>query len=407
MTAFLLLVIVLLAGYSTWHVYHLRLLNRQLEHKQFPQSRYPRGSWGQLYKLVARLDKRGRKHKRRLSRFHKRFAESASAFPDAVVILGRDNRIEWCNPASATLLGLHWPEVQNKNFSASIDDLVVTEYLRRQQFARPLELPSPVMPSKIVSLGITRFGKKRQKLVVARDITASYNLNRVRRDFVANASHELRTPLTVIRGFLEDLDAPDTGREQWSRAVQLMQRQAKRMEGTIDDLMSLSRLEMDTEKPSYGEVAIPELIVSIIDEARSLSGEKQHQINANISNDIWLLGVESELYSAFSNLIFNAIRHTAIRTKVHICWLAQDGGAVFSVKDEGEGIAARHIPRLSERFYRVDAGRSRDSGGGTGLGLAIVKHVLERHDSELNIDSTVGHGSTFSCYFPPALTIHK
>ncbi len=406
MTAFLLFIIALLAGYCSWHVYHLRRLKQQLEQKQFPLPRHPKGAWGQLYKHVARLDKRGRKHKRRLSRFHKRFAESATAFPDAVVILGRDDRIEWCNPASATLLGLSWPEVQNENFSESISDPIVTEYLKRQQFTRPLELPSPVIPSKIISLGVTRFGKKRQKLVVAREITSSYNLNRVRRDFVANASHELRTPLTVIRGFLEDLDEPGADREQWSRSVQLMRRQAKRMENTIDDLMSLSRLEMDTEKPTYTEVAIPDILTSIIDEARSLSSEKQHQISAEIDEQVWLLGVEGELYSAFSNLIFNAIRHTSARTKVHIRWSLQDGRAVFSVKDEGEGIAARHIPRLSERFYRVDPGRSRSSGG-TGLGLAIVKHVLERHDSELNINSAIGYGSTFSCYFPAARTIQK
>ena len=406
LTIFLLLIIALLSGYSIWHGYHLKKLDRHLEQKRTPQAPYPSGVWGDVYKYIVRLDKRGRKHKNRLSRFNKRFAESASAFPDAVIILGRDDRIEWCNPASGTLLGLSWPEVQDENFSVSIGDPVVTEYLERQQFEKSLELPSPVLPAKIISLGVTRFGKKRQKLVVVRDITASYNLNRIRRDFIANASHELRTPLTVIRGFLEDMDQPDIGREQWLRSMELMRRHAKRMEQTIDDLMNLSRLEMETEKPAFTKVAIPDLLTAIVDEARLLSGEKQHQLTVQIDEHLWLLGVEGELYSAFSNLIFNAIRHTAPRTKVHIHWFAHDDGAVFSVKDEGEGIAARHIPRLSERFYRVDPGRSRDSGG-TGLGLAIVKHALERHDGELNIDSAVGYGSTFSCHFPATRTIRK
>ena len=241
---------------------------------------------------------------------------------------------------------------------------------------------------------------------MARDITRLYNLNQTRRDFVSNVSHELRTPLTVINGFLETLVHSDKKLTEHSRALQLMHQQTERMEVIIADLLTLSRLEMEQEEQPKETAAIPLMLNSIMGEARALSGERRHVLHLECQNSLWMQGSESELRSAFSNLIFNAVRHTPPRSEITVRWEKSADDLCFSVQDSGEGIAAIHIPRLTERFYRVDKGRSRKSGG-TGLGLAIVKHVLSRHGGELRIESQVGKGSTFSCYFPLELAIHR
>ena len=386
--------------YTGWHLFHLARLSYLIQTGYPLQDSFPPGLWEIVYKNAYTLKKRSRKRKRRLARFLKRFTESAAALPDAAVIIGQDNDIEWCNPAAAELLGLYWPHAAGQNLAQAVGDPVFEEYLYSENQAHTLEFPSPVDQTKILSLYITPFGKKRQHLLIARDITRSYYVDRMRRDFIANASHELRTPLTVIRGFLEVWDTQEISPpQQLQQPIELMLEQTRRMEQTINDMLTLSHLEYDDKPSAETNVEIPTLLNSIVKEATALSGEMEHKINVCFAEERHLYGNATELRDAFSNLIFNAVRHTPPRTQVEVSWTPHEDGAQLIVKDSGEGIPARHIPRLTERFYRIDPARSRDSGG-TGLGLAIAKHVLTRHEGELHISSEVGKGSIFTCIFP-------
>ena len=237
-------------------------------------------------------------------------------------------------------------------------------------------------------------------MLVARDITPFYRVERIRRDFVANVSHELRTPITVFRGYIDAL-RDSAKASDWARPVDLMAEQTQRMQALVDDLLLLSRLELAGRSEPTDIVPVSEMLESIVEEARALSGPNRHELILTADPTVCVLAQKEELRSAFSNLVFNAVRHTPPGTRVEVCW---DGGpdhASLTVRDFGEGIAAQHLPRLTERFYRVEMSRSRQ-GGGTGLGLAIVKHVLERCGAELRIDSALGRGSTFSCHFPGA-----
>lgn len=395
----LLWVLAGIALYGTWHLYNLiRLAYFILSGNKF-QGRYPPGLWGVVYNNAFTLRKQSRKRRRKLTRFFKRFTESAAALPDAAVVIGQNGDVEWSNPAAADLLGVRWPNNAGHSLAQLVRNPVFSEYLDGDEQANALELPSPVDQTKILSVYATPFGRKHQRLLIARDITRTYYVDRMRRDFIANASHELRTPLTVIRGFLEMWDSQGQVPPELSRSVDLMMEQTKRMEGTINDMLTLSRLEYGDEPVSTATVSVPPLLDSIFKEATALSGDKGHLISVSIEDDRNLKGDAAKLRDAFSNLVFNAVRHTPPRTRIRMTWRPCGEGALLEVEDSGEGIAARHIPRLTERFYRVDSARSRDSGG-TGLGLAIVRQVLDRHDAELQISSKVGEGTTFSCIFP-------
>ncbi len=389
-----------------WHGYQLSRLIRWLEYGEPPDLAFPRGLWRDTFIEISRLKADNRKRKRRLERFVERFQEVAAALPDATVILGRHDQIQWCNPAAQTLLGLSWPQVADESLTDLVTHPILQEYLKIGDYSRPLELPSPVNKAKVLSLRINPFGKKHQRLLVASDITRIYHLDQARRDFVANASHELRTPLTVIRGFLETLTEEDGCSPDWPRSLVLMQQQARRMQDIISDLIMLSRLEMEDEgSKNHCAVSIPKLLNKVVQDAQMLSGERRHELSLQVEEPgLWLTGNEEELRSAFSNLLFNAVLYTPPRSKINVRWSGWEEGAELLVSDSGEGIGARHIPRLTERFYRVEEGRSREAGG-TGLGLAIVKHVLSRHQSELHIVSQVGEGSTFRCLFPKTMIV--
>jgi len=390
-----------LAFYVGRQLRHLTRLASVLRKRRRIEPPYPNGLWQLIYQEIRRLQTGSQKRKRRLARFVTRFRKAATALPDAVVILGTRGDVEWANPDAGDLLGVPWPQGIGHRLTALVDHPVFTEYVEARDYRRPLELHSPVNKTIVLSVHVTPFGKKPQRLVMARDITRVYHLDQVRTDFVSNVSHELRTPLTVISGFLESL--ADSGGEcaQWSRSVELMQQQAARMQHIIEDLLILSRLEMEEEEPTVETtpVPVPRLLASIVEEARSLSGDAGHVISLEADPRRWLQANAHELRSAFSNLVFNAVRHTPGHTEIHIRWAADAQGAYLSVRDSGEGIPSLHIPRLTERFYRVDKGRARESGG-TGLGLAIVKHTLNRYGGELQIASEVGRGSTFTCRFP-------
>ncbi len=360
---------------------------------------FPLGLWGMVYRGIARYQQRGRKGRRRLLRFSRRFREAAHAVPDALVILGKYHRIEWANPAAASLLNIHWPADEGRPFTSLFNQPEILPFIEAGEYMRPLDLAPEHNPAIMLSLRIVPFGeRKKQRLLVARDITKIYHLNMIRRDFVANASHELRTPLTVIAGFIENLlDAPATPPAH-RRPLTLMRNQTERMRSIIEDLLTLSRLEMDTTPETQEAVDVPDELHLILQEAQALS-QGQHRFITRIEEDVLLFGCPAELRSAFSNLIFNAVKHTPPGTQIAIEWQRNSGGVELCVADTGPGIAPEHLPRLTERFYRVDRARSRDSGG-TGLGLAIVKHVINRHEGRLLIASRLGQGSRFTCRFP-------
>ncbi len=393
--------IVGLAPFIGRHLYLLYRLSSLIgRHHRFTPP-FPRGSWGRVFQAIAHYQQAIRRRRRRQLRFAHRFREAANSIPDALVILDKGHRIEWANASAPYLLDIYWPRDEGRLFTEVLAHPGLGALIDRADYGRPHDLSPPHNRALMLSFRISPFGgRKSQRLVVARDITAIYHLNMIRRDFVANASHELRTPLTVITGFLENLSySPDTPASH-QRPYELMVCQASRMRSIVEDLLTLSRLEMDDRTEQIGPVDIPEEIRTITHEAEALS-EGRHKISLDVDQNLLVQGNLVELRSALSNLIYNAIKHTPAGSHVRIAWHREEAQPVFTVTDDGEGIAAEHIPRLTERFYRIDKGRSRASGG-TGLGLAIVNHVLNRHEARLIIASEPGKGSTFTCRFPAA-----
>lgn len=395
-----------LVPYLGRHLFYLWRLSTLIRRHHRLAPPFPAGLWGEVYRSIAQYQQRGRKRRKRQIRFTRRFREAANAVPDALVILDKQQQIEWANPAAAQLMNIRWPQDDGHPLTEALPHPDLTSFVETGDYSRPLDLAPEHNRTIMLSLRITPFGeRKRQRLLVGRDITKVYHLNMIRRDFVANASHELRTPLTVIAGFLENLaDAPATPTAH-RRPLSLMQHQTERMRNIIEDLLTLSRLEMDEETQDQRPVDVPEELELVLHEARTLS-EGRHRFHTEIDQDLLLAGNPVELRSAFSNLVHNAVRHTPEGTNVHIGWQLDRDGPYFWVEDDGEGIAPQHLPRLSERFYRVDRARSRVSGG-TGLGLAIVKHVLNRHDARLMIASELGKGSRFGCRFPAERALHR
>jgi two-component system phosphate regulon sensor histidine kinase PhoR len=357
------------------------------------------GIWGELFRQFYLQQKRSKKRKKKLLRILNRFKESTAAMPDATVVMRERGEIEWWNDAARHLLGLKAPE----DVGQRVDNLIrfpsFTEYLHEGDYTEQVIFASPVNDKIVLSGQIVPYGKS-QTLLVARDVTRLQHLEKMRRDFVANVSHELKTPLTVISGFLETMTDSSGLPPRWARSIQLMHQQTARMRAIVEDLLFLSRLET-SQSPINREVEVASMLNQIRDEAFALAESKNKQLDivAELDHELPLIGDEAELRSAFSNLVVNAVKYVGDQGAIAIRWFAEGDRLVMSVTDTGEGIAQHHIPRLTERFYRVDASRSRESGG-TGLGLAIVKHVLERHNARLEITSKLHEGSTFSCVFP-------
>lgn len=392
-----LLMLCLLLARHAWHLVQLaRLIRRQ--HRLVPP--FPKGIWGDIYRAIGQYQQRGRKGRKRQVRFFRRFREAANSVPDALVVLDKNRRIEWANPAAQVLMDLSWPRDEGKSLIEVFEHPELADYISAGEYARPLEVAPAHNRSLMLSIRVAPFGeRKKQRLVVGRDITKIFHLNLIRRDFVANASHELRTPLTVITGFLETLADSAQTPSNHRRPLTLMQHQAERMRNIIEDLLTLSRLEMDEHVLEIAPVDVPCELEQIVADASALSGGR-HQFSIDIDSELLLLGKNNELRSAFSNLLFNAVKHTPPGSHIQLVWTDTPSGPIFLVEDDGPGIEPEHIPRLTERFYRVDKARSRASGG-TGLGLAIVKHVLSRHDARLAVASEPGEGTTFTCHFPP------
>jgi two-component system phosphate regulon sensor histidine kinase PhoR len=389
-----------LAGYLGWHLQQLLRLHKWLRTRQGDEAPPDgHGLWGEVLDNIYHLQRRDQKVRARLQAVIDRVQESTAALKDAVIMLDSDGNLEWWNIAAEKLLGLKTPQDSGQQITNLVRDPRFIEYFESHNYSEPLELPSPVSDHLRLQFHITQYGN-REHLMLVRDITRLHQLEQMRKDFVANVSHELRTPLTVIAGYLETLlDNVENVNPRWLRALQQMQQQGGRMQNLLNDLLLLAKLEA-TDYPSDNQpVAVDLLLLSIKNDAQALSGQRHHRISLQADASLRLKGSEAELRSAFSNLVFNAVKYTPDEGEIHIRWWGDEQGAHLSVQDSGLGIEAKHLPRLTERFYRVDSSRASNTGG-TGLGLAIAKHVLLRHRARLEIASSLGQGSTFTCHFP-------
>lgn len=385
-------------GYIGWHFRQLLRLAKWLEHRERKSTPESVGLWGAVFDSLNRQQRYEHREKRRLKAVVTRIESTMAALNEAVILLDQHNNMSWWNRAAAQLLAFKDSDRGNAvaNF---IRAPVFVDYLSSGDYETPLSMPSPHNMERQLQCQITRFGQG-EALLMIRDITQVHKLEEMRKDFVANISHELRTPLTVIHGYLETLSDVEDMNQRWAKPLIQMQEQTARMKDLVNDLSTLSKLETGAIESIQNAVYLYPLLRNICDGGAMLSGEKKHDIILTCSDNIQIIGNEKELYSAFSNLLFNAIKYSPANTAIVInAAIDNTDRLTVSVQDNGIGIDVQHIPRLTERFYRVDASRAIATGG-TGLGLAIVKHVLLRHDGELRIESKPGDGSTFSCLFP-------
>ena len=395
-----------LAVYLFWQMLQLARLQHWLASGQAGQLPRSFGIWAAVFAETRRLQQRSLKHQRKLQAIINRIQDSTAALQDAVLMVDSHGNLEWWNQAAQRFLGLRSPVDVGQPMTNLIRNPAFKTYFDRADYHEPLTMISPVNNRIHLQFNITQFGR-RDRLLLVHDVTRLKQLEQMRKDFVANVSHELRTPLTVLSGYVETMQiAADQLPPRWQRMLDQMSEQSLRMEAIIKDLLMLSRLETSAmEQPSA--VAIAPLLQQICADARGLSQGRGHHIELQPGNGPeYLLGYADELRSAFSNLAFNAVKYTPDGGHIELYWESIDGCPLFRVQDDGTGIEAHHIPRLTERFYRADPSRSKDTGG-TGLGLAIVKHVLLRHDGELLIDSTPGEGSCFTCRFAAGRALHS
>ncbi len=357
------------------------------------------GGWGEVFNLLHRHRRAALKRRRELAQLMVRSRRGAQALPYGVAVLDAEYRLDWCNDAAREHLGLEPGRDRGQPVVNVVRAPGFVEYLRAGEFAEALNLRAPG-GTRTLALQIVSFGDK-EHLLLSQDVTGTERVEAMRRDFVANVSHELRTPLTVLAGFLETIQDLKLDADRVRDYVGLMAPQAERMKRLIDDLLTLSVLEHAPPPPPAGRVPLRPLLERVRAEAEALSGGR-HRVSLAVEAAADLYGAESEIASAFVNLVSNAVRYTPAGGEIRIFWrAAADGGAEFTVEDTGIGIEPEHLPRLTERFYRVDRSRSRETGG-TGLGLSIVKHALARHQAGLSIDSRPGKGSRFSARFPAA-----
>ncbi len=385
-------------GMVVWHYWKLRNVLLRLTARKRLAPPQGVGVWNELDRLLYRSQDDTRSRKRRLVEMLRAYRAAAAALPDAVVVVERNQqRVEWFNEAATPLLGLQYPRDNGAPLGERLQPLPIPQWLASGRHAEPLlDVPSPVDPDIRLSLRLIPYSDALW-LLVARDVSKLMRLEQMRRDFVANVSHELRTPLTVVHGYLDMLDPEE--HPAWAPMLVEMQLQSQRMTQLVEDLLTLSRLEAQ-EAVSDEVVSMTSMLSTLKREAEALS-QRRHSITIEDGTGVDLVGSTRELHSAFSNLVANAVRYTPTGGSISVRFAGNNqDGATLSVSDTGYGIPATHLPRITERFYRVSTSRSRESGG-TGLGLAIVKHVLQLHNARLSIDSEIGRGSTFACHFGP------
>ena len=361
------------------------------------------GTWEYIFNGIHRMQLRHRLRRRELASVIRRFREGAEALPDAAVVCRIDGSIVWCNRLAGQLLGFRWPEDAGQNISNLIRSPSFVAYLKNKSFEEPLEIPSPVNEERILEFRIMPYTED-QSMVVVRDITHLKSLDAMRKNFVANVSHELRTPLTVLKGYLEMAEEPPSP-ALWSKMQRVMLEQTIRMDTLVNQLLALSRIEAAPDIDLNRVVDVPAMLSLLEQEARTLSGEATHRFEFYVVRSLTTHGDGEHLRSALTNLVNNAIKYTPPGKQIRVEWQRLGARARFAVTDEGEGIASEHLGKLTERFYRVDRARSRQTGG-AGLGLAIVKPALSHHDALLEVQSRPGKGSCFSFVIPARLVVH-
>jgi two-component system phosphate regulon sensor histidine kinase PhoR len=387
-----------LAGMLAYHVRNLVRFEHWLRYRSEEAPPDMDGLWGEVLAITHRIYRRKVFHKRHVTSLLREFRRMTSAMPDGAVLLGTNREILWFNRTAGQWLGLR----RKVDYGRRIDNLVrnpeFVEYLDKRGAMAPPRIHLPKQGDRWLLFRLVTTSDTGQQLLILRDVTNEARLESMRKDFVANASHELRSPLTVIGGYLDAL-ADEPGLDPaWQQPVQEMRRQSDRMRNIVQDLLELSRLEAQGGEAELAPVDVAGMLALIRKDALARP-EHPAIVELHLDSDALLLGSESELHSIFSNLVSNAVKYTPASGRVDIRWWTDEQGGHVEVRDTGIGIPAEHLPRLTERFYRVDAGRSRKMGG-SGLGLAIVKHALQRHGGRLDVRSVEGQGSVFSCHFP-------
>ncbi|ELI5416949.1 phosphate regulon sensor histidine kinase PhoR [Vibrio parahaemolyticus] len=387
-----------------WHLHNQVRLSSWLwdEKRLTPPS--GSGNWESLFNGLYRLQQRQRRKRKELTNLIRRFRNGAESLPDAVVVFRAEGNIVWCNRLAQHLLGFHWPEDSGQPISNLIRTPDFIKYLNKKDFSEPLEMRSPLNVERMLELRIVPYTEG-EHLMVVRDVSQLKQLEGMRRNFFANVSHELRTPMTVLQGYLEMTEDPGmiVG-PMWTKAHGVMTEQLNRMNSLVNQLLTLSKIEAAPMHELEDVVNVPAMLEVLEKEAISLSGDDQHKLKFDVDTSLRVLGDDDQLRSAISNLVYNAVKYTPPGANIHVRWYQTAQGACLEVEDSGDGIEPQHLHRLTERFYRVDKARSRDTGG-SGLGLAIVKHALSHHDSHLEIQSEVGVGSKFSFVLPSRLVV--
>jgi len=357
------------------------------------------GLWEDVFSRLERLVRNMKNQVRIIEQQHERFIQAFQASPNGIIMLDDQDQIEWCNAIAEVFFGLSYKRdaLQKVNYLIRRPEFV--KYLNGRLFDEPL-LIEQIGPSANLTLMLQIFPfAENRRLIMIQDVTDLRKTEAMRRDFVANVSHEMRTPITVLMGFLETVQSLELNKSQQDQYFEMMMAQAKRMKSLVEDLLTLANLEANTLPAPMQPVQIPTMMALLKNDAEALS-QGRHAFNFETTTSCKLLGEERELLSAFSNLVSNAIRYTPDVGSISAKWTVNpQGQGEFSVTDTGPGISSEHLPRLTERFYRVDRSRSRDTGG-TGLGLAIVKHIANRHQAQLLIESVAGKGSKFTLRFP-------
>ena len=397
--------VVALVAQALFSTHHTERLWRLLDAPVYGEVPSAPGVWGEIYYRLHKLAKRWHAQVRQVEQQHSRFIQAIQASPNGVAMLDDHDQIEWCNAIAEEHFGLDAKRDLRQHITHLVRHPDFVRYLNSHQYEQMLVMRG--MGEKrqnVLSVQAFPYGENR-KLVLSADITELERTDSMRRDFVANVSHELKTPLTVLSGFLETMRELPLDQADRERYLELMDQQASRMRNIVDDLLVLAKLEGNLMPPSDQAIDMRAVMSHVREDAATLSSGR-HAVSFAVDDGLTVTGVETEVLSALGNLVTNAIRYTPDGGSIDVVWKQVGKEAVFSVTDTGFGIPAADIPRLTERFYRVDRSRSRDTGG-TGLGLAIVKHVLQRHDAILDVKSEEGRGSTFSVRFPAQRTTRR
>ncbi|ONO46249.1 phosphate regulon sensor histidine kinase PhoR [Burkholderia cenocepacia] len=397
-TAGLVFVVVMLVAQGFFSTFHTQRLWRLLDAPVYGEVPSAPGIWGEIYYRLHKLAKQWHAQVRQVEQQHSRFIQAIQASPNGVAMLDDHDQIEWCNAIAEVHFGLDAKRDLRQHITNLVRRPDFVRYLNAQHYDETL-LMRGMGDSRqnVLAVQVFPYGENR-KLLLTQDITELERTDAMRRDFVANVSHELKTPLTVLSGFLETMRELPLNEEDRARYLDMMEQQASRMRHIVTDLLVLAKLEGESKPPVDHAIDMRAVFDHLKEDAQTLSSG-HHDIAFSIDETLGVTGAQTELFSAFANLVTNAIRYTPDGGKIVVSWRREGAQGVFSVTDSGFGIPAADLPRLTERFYRVDRSRSRDTGG-TGLGLAIVKHVLQRHDAHLYVQSEEGRGSTFTARFP-------